>query len=529
MLDTAIIGAGVCGLALARALHTRKHDCVVFEARDRLGGRVHTERCPSTGASVDLGPTWFWPDTQPLMRALLEELGLAHFPQFAEGDLLILHDPEKKPTQQPTGALHGSARRVAQGMGSLVAALAASVPSERLKLAHELLSVSAADDHVRLVFRQPDGAELVQRARRVVLALPPRLAAEHVRFDPPLSAPLRSALAETPTWMASHAKAVLTVTSPRWRAAGLSGSAFVTHERAVLAEVFDATDPHATGAALGGFVALAPAQRAEFRTGLGMLLGSQATQLFGGALEGAQRYLCDWSSERFTCSTRDLHEPPSHEDAAHPALRDTHWGGRLFFGGSESASYAPGYLEGALDAARRLRRDVEFVAALAPKTDAAPAPVSPSHVDNGASLESFTRFARSLAERAFGSYRERVTRALAQQDTELLTQRAMLGAVEATYREALDMLESLPFDGRSVPIEAGRSALTPVVQAALGPFHPALFDQVVRFNGGSCALSNFHDEHELPRDYLRAIERDVAAAFREFCRAANAILVAKRS
>jgi monoamine oxidase len=37
-----IIGAGIAGLACARELSERKHDVLVLEARNRLGGRLRT-------------------------------------------------------------------------------------------------------------------------------------------------------------------------------------------------------------------------------------------------------------------------------------------------------------------------------------------------------------------------------------------------------------------------------------------------------------------------------------------------------
>src|SRR5262245_12348192 len=51
-----VIGAGVAGLAAARTLAQRGNDVLVLEGRDRIGGRVHTDR--SLGFAVDLGGSW---------------------------------------------------------------------------------------------------------------------------------------------------------------------------------------------------------------------------------------------------------------------------------------------------------------------------------------------------------------------------------------------------------------------------------------------------------------------------------------
>lgn len=54
--DTVVIGAGVSGLAAARLLADAGQRVVVLEARERIGGRVHTER--ADGALTDLGASW---------------------------------------------------------------------------------------------------------------------------------------------------------------------------------------------------------------------------------------------------------------------------------------------------------------------------------------------------------------------------------------------------------------------------------------------------------------------------------------
>ncbi|WP_125100263.1 flavin monoamine oxidase family protein [Leucobacter chromiireducens] len=54
--DTIVVGAGVSGLAAARLLARAGQRVVVLEARDRIGGRLHTERVG--GRITDLGASW---------------------------------------------------------------------------------------------------------------------------------------------------------------------------------------------------------------------------------------------------------------------------------------------------------------------------------------------------------------------------------------------------------------------------------------------------------------------------------------
>jgi len=51
-----VIGAGIAGLTVANALTHAGVQCVVLEARDRIGGRLHT--VDLAGSPVDLGGSW---------------------------------------------------------------------------------------------------------------------------------------------------------------------------------------------------------------------------------------------------------------------------------------------------------------------------------------------------------------------------------------------------------------------------------------------------------------------------------------
>ncbi len=53
--DVLIIGAGAAGLAAARELSSGNYDVIVLEARDRIGGRIHTHSEPQLTAPIELG------------------------------------------------------------------------------------------------------------------------------------------------------------------------------------------------------------------------------------------------------------------------------------------------------------------------------------------------------------------------------------------------------------------------------------------------------------------------------------------
>jgi len=525
MLDVAIVGGGLCGLALAHSLQARGSDWRLFEARSRLGGRVLTAK-DAGGTPVDLGATWYWPGTQPAITRLVADLGLNGFEQLDDGRVLHLSDPNRVPQTvaltaqlQPAadatvpatpGAVHGGARRVEGGMAAVIDALARPLPAARLRLGQRLLALVDHGDFVELQFSDGSTPMSVQ-ARRVVLALPPRVAEAALRFTPGLTPELSASLRGTPTWMATAAKAGFTYRRAFWREAGHSGNAWVSHAQAMLAEVFDASPP--TGAAaLAGFAALDAAQRNSFSRGRDLLLASQLEQLFG--IEASDPALLqasfwqDWASEPETCSPLDLAEEGLNVDG-HPPYGDAlqaaaHWQGRLFFGGSETARQGGGYLEGALGAAGRLRQQLlaGSAARLRPRAAANDAPAGQAQID------AFAAWVQKERGQALAHYREHVHQALSRQDEAQLTQRAVLAALEALHATALARIEALPPGGAA--------------EALLRPFDglaDELLAEVLIYNKTSCALSNFPLEHAPGGAYVRSMRTALLSAGEAFASA----------
>ncbi|MEM7360498.1 MAG: NAD(P)/FAD-dependent oxidoreductase [Pseudomonadota bacterium] len=71
-----VVGAGVAGLKAARVLDREGFDVTVLEARDRIGGRVHSYVDPATGTILDLGASWIVGKRDSRLFALAERIGV---------------------------------------------------------------------------------------------------------------------------------------------------------------------------------------------------------------------------------------------------------------------------------------------------------------------------------------------------------------------------------------------------------------------------------------------------------------------
>ena len=90
--DVVIVGAGLAGLAAARKLTADGIDCVVVEARDRVGGRTLNHPI-GDGKIVEVGGQWVGP-TQTRVLELIRELGLETFPTYQRGEHVVEYDGE---------------------------------------------------------------------------------------------------------------------------------------------------------------------------------------------------------------------------------------------------------------------------------------------------------------------------------------------------------------------------------------------------------------------------------------------------
>ncbi len=356
-----IVGGGLSGLRIATHLHAAGHAFDLFEARTRFGGRVFSPSRNDDGrnCAYDLGPAWFWPN-QPLIQSLIGTLGLRAFTQFTQGDLL--HETNaNQPPERHKMAMSGGYKRLHGGVNALIQAMVETLPSSALFLDHTVNSIEESDDE-QAEFKLSVAYENAGKAKsshydHVVIALPPRLAAESIRFDSLLGDETLGTMRAIPTWMAGHAKLLAVYERPFWREDSLSGEAF--SQIGPLAQIHDASQEDGSQGALFGFVGLTAEQRQDESLTLEDAGLEQLTRLFG-PLAGKPEYVVvqDWINEHYTSTALDFEPLHAHPSYTRPAALTNVANGRLLFSSAELDTVNGGLLEGALRSADDVARQI---------------------------------------------------------------------------------------------------------------------------------------------------------------------------
>ena len=344
------MGGGLAGVHAAYLLHRAEIPFQLFEARDRLGGRILTVDAAGhpNDEGFDLGPSWFWPDVQPALRDLIDELGLGTFAQHADGDMLYERDLREGPLRTHSMRQEPRSMRLTGGSASLIRALAKNLPKEAVHLGATLTNLRLSEESIELTCERDGVPPQSIPFSHVIAALPPRLLAAGIRFEPAPAAVSLNLWQNTPTWMATHSKFIALYDRPFWREAGLSGAA--QSMVGPLSEIHDATTGEGR-AALFGFVGISATHRASIgQEPLIRAAIQQLTRLFGQeAAHPNATLLKDWAADQRTSTPADRSASAHPSDAGVKWVTGA-WEERLILAGSETSSTVPGYLAGAIEA-----------------------------------------------------------------------------------------------------------------------------------------------------------------------------------
>lgn len=327
MKKIAIIGGGLSGLYAATLLESH-YEVSLFEARERLGGRIHTIE------GFDMGPSWVWAHQSRIIK-LIRSLGLEIIPQYEKGYALY-ETPSKierfiPQPRAPSGRIKG-------GIGRVIDRLSENLTSTTLHLGEPIFGISQRDDGISV-----QSEKGVYGFDEVIITLPPRLIVETLHINPPLPSEMESTFMGLSTWMGHSAKCLIEFETPFWRDRGLSGFCF--SHAGPMGEIHDACIEGRY--ALFGFINA----HANMET-IEKDVRHQCQRLFGNAAKKILNFYCiDWRKERFTAVKNDAISPNAHPNYG---MNFEHFKGKVHFIGTETSFEEGGYLEGAIASAEGL-------------------------------------------------------------------------------------------------------------------------------------------------------------------------------
>lgn len=335
-----IIGAGLSGLTLAHLLKKQKHSVLIIEARERIGGRIFSDTDES-GNKIEMGATWLGIKHRNINQ-LLQKLDISIFPQEL-GNTAIYEPISTSPPQLVQLPPNNEpSYRISGGSENLIKHLAAGLDVSELHLDEKVVSISNADNSVKV------GTDKnTYEGKVVITTLPPFLLTQSITFAPSLPHILLEKSKKTHTWMGESIKIGLRYKTPFWKKESTSGTIF--SNVGPIPEMYDHSDEADKHYSLKGFLngtyySLTREERLE-------MVIRQLKRYYGEVAEDYISYAeLVWRNEPFTYKDYGQHILP-HENNGHPIFRELQYNGRLIISGSETAVQFAGYMDGAVESA----------------------------------------------------------------------------------------------------------------------------------------------------------------------------------
>ncbi len=332
-----IIGAGLCGLTVAYFLKKQGiTDYIILEARDRIGGRIHTVN------DIELGATWFHTEHTALI-GLLDELHLETFPNYNAGNNIVSYNSMVPPHIFKPSDDYSPGFRIKGGSQQLITTLN-DKSNINVKLNTEVQSISNSSSG-DIEIHSTKG---IFTGKKIIVTLPPRLALK-INYAPQLTSTLKETMQSSHTWMSNAIKFGITYSSPFWRTKGFSGT--IHGHAGVIREVYDHCNYQETTYALKGFAN--EALRSYTYDERKQKIVDSLVRFFGEeALHLIAYFEKDWSKDPYTSTAvfDSLYVSPKRNVIP---FETSYWKNRLFFTGAETSLINAGYMDGAIRSAIR--------------------------------------------------------------------------------------------------------------------------------------------------------------------------------
>lgn len=240
-----VIGGGLTGLTIAYLLKKRGIPVTILEARERLGGRIHTIYNAGE-APLEMGATWLGQKHTQLLD-LLQQLGLEVYNQFMNESAIYDLDGVDPPQLYKLPPDNEPNYRIKGGTSELIKTLASHLDENHLVLGKVVQSITFDLEQFQI---KTNSCQYM--ADMVISTLPPHLLINTINVTPQLPPELIHIARNTHTWMGESTKVGLTYSEPFWKIPGTTGTIF--SQKGPLTEAYDHSDAENSFFALKGFL-----------------------------------------------------------------------------------------------------------------------------------------------------------------------------------------------------------------------------------------------------------------------------------
>jgi len=343
--NVVIIGGGFSGLLIAHLLQKQRFAPKILEARNRLGGRIHTLR-KDNEPPIEMGATWLGKKHHHLLD-LLDHLGIDICQQYMGNkgyyEPMSISPPQLvdlPPNEEPSYRIEG-------GTDNIIQTLEGFFDQGQIQLNQMVKTIRKTNTKLEIETE----SDLFE-SDFVISTLPPKILVDRIDFSPSLPDELTHIASQTHTWMADSIKVALTFEESFWRNPDSSGTIF--SNVGPVSEMYD----HSTDNqyALKGF--MNNAYHAISRELRKQLVIEQLRRFYGRKVDSYQSYReLVWKKEPFSYSNYEQPIVP-HQYNGHAIFQKAFLDKRLLIAGSETATEFPGYMDGVVESAHRTVRQL---------------------------------------------------------------------------------------------------------------------------------------------------------------------------
>ncbi|TDE01346.1 flavin monoamine oxidase family protein [Flavobacterium sandaracinum] len=339
-----VIGAGLCGLYTAFLLQKKGIEVLILEGNTRIGGRIKTIT-GTTAVTMEMGATWFGNQHQHLLE-VLHTLELPYFRQHTKGislfETMSFVPPQKfeiSDSEEPSFRIEG-------GTAALIDKLSIEIGIQNIKTSTKITAIKEENNQLILV----DSNGNSYSADKVISTIPPNLLVNSVVFEPNLTENFTQLAKKTHTWMGESIKFAVEYKTPFWKQNNYSGTLF--SQASIVQEMYDHSTADNSGFALKGFLnggtaVLSLEERKEkVIAQLTTFFGSEATNYVG-------YYENVWRQEPLTFQPYEQ-LVLAHQNNGHSIFKTPFLNEKLYVSGAETATQNPGYMDGAIFAAKTI-------------------------------------------------------------------------------------------------------------------------------------------------------------------------------